>query len=38
MVFVALCPGVPEVSTVSVSDFKVSQKMRPQLKVSLCRL
>ena len=38
MAFVALCPGVPEVSTVSGSDFKVSQKMGPQLKVSSCRL
>ena len=38
MVFLALCPGVPKVSTVSGSDFKVSQKMGPQLKVPSCRL
>ena len=31
MVFVALCPGVPEVSTVSGSDLNVSQKIVPQL-------
>ena len=38
MVFVVLCPGAPKGSTSSGSGFKASQKMGPQLKVSLDRL
>ena len=38
MVFVVLCPGAPEGSTGSSSDFKASQKTGPQLKVSSNRL
>ena len=37
MVFVFLCPGAPEGSTGSGSDFKASQT-GPQLKVSSDRL
>ena len=37
-VFVVLCPGTPEGSTGSGSDFKVSHKRRPQLKISSDRL
>ena len=34
MFFVVLCPGTPEGSTDSGSDFKASQRTGPQLKVS----
>ena len=34
MVLWFLCPGTPEGSTGSGSDFKASQMMGPQLKVS----
>ena len=38
MVLCFLCPGAPEGSTGSSSDFKASQKMEPLLKVSSDRL
>ena len=38
MVLWILCPGAPEGSTVSGSDFKSSQKTGPWLKVSSNRL
>ena len=38
MFFVFLCPGAPEGSTSSGSDFKASQKTGPRLKVSSSRL
>ena len=38
MVYVVLCPGAPEDSIGSGSDFKASQKRRPRLKVSSDRL
>ena len=38
MVFVVLCPGVPEGSTGSGFDFKAPQKTEPPLKVSSDRL
>ena len=38
MVFVVLCPGTPEGSTGSGSDFKASQKTGQRLKVSSDRL
>ena len=38
MVFVVLCPGAPEGSTGSGSDFRESQKTELQLKVSSDRL
>ena len=38
MLFVVLCPGTPEGSTGSGSDFKASQKTGQRLKVSSDRL
>ena len=38
MVLCFLCPRAPESSTGSGSEFKASQKMGPQLKVSSDRL
>ena len=38
MVFVVLCPGAPEGSTGSGSDFKASQETGLRLKVSSDRL
>ena len=38
MFFVVLCPGTPEGSTGSGSDFKASQKTGQRLKVSSDRL
>ena len=38
MLFAVLCPGTPEGSTGSGSDFKASQKTGQRLKVSSDRL
>ena len=38
MLFVVLCPGTPEGSTGSGSDFQASQKTGQRLKVSSDRL
>ena len=38
MLFVVLCPGIPEGSTGSGSGFKASQKTGQRLKVSSDRL